>query len=120
VLRYYVGGGPDTQLAVANSTALTALLPDDQAIFAPGQTVEFRWADSPRGALYRLEIQTLDGARPLLSALFPTGAGFYRAPPWLKDKAAGSILRWRIVGLDAEGKQIEESAWRSVKFAAAN
>lgn len=120
ILRYYVGGGPETQLVAVTSTALTALLPEDQSTFAPGQTIEFTWADSPRGKLYRLEVQTLDGARPVLSAVFPAGAGFYRAPPWLKDKAAGSILRWRIVAIDEGGKVIEETVWRSLKFGTAN
>jgi hypothetical protein len=120
VLRYYVGGGPNDQFAVSNSTALAALAPDDQAIFAHAQAIEFRWADSPRGQLYRLEVQTLDGARPVLSALFPPGAGFYRAPPWLRDKAAGSILRWRIVALDEKGLAAEETTWRSLKFGQPN
>jgi len=120
VLRYYIGGGPETQLVATTATLLTALLPEDQSTFAPGQTVEFTWADSPRGALYRLEVQTFDGGRPVLSAVFPPGAGFYRAPPWLKDKAAGSILRWRIIALDEGGKTVEETVWRSLKFGTAN
>jgi hypothetical protein len=120
VLRYYVGGGPHDQLAVSNSTALAALAPDDQAIFAPAQAIEFLWADSPRGQLYRLEVQTITDSRLVLSALFPPGAGFYRAPPWLKDKAAGSILRWRIVAVDEKGAVAEETAWRSLKFGQPN
>lgn len=116
VLRYYVGGGPTEQLAISNSTVLAALVPDEQAIFAPGQSVEFRWADSPRGVLYRLEINALDDGRSILSALFPPATGFYRAPPWLRDKATGSILRWRIVALDDKGAMVEETTWRNFKF----
>ena len=116
ILRYFVGAGPDAQLSATPATMLAALLPEDQAILAPDQTVEFRWSESPRGTLYRLEIETVDGARSILSALFTGGVGFYRAPPWLKDQAPGSVLRWRVVAVDASRKVAEETSWRSLKF----
>ena len=111
VLHYYVGGGPDTQPA----GKLALILPDDRAVFERGQTVEFSWTDVQTARFYRLEVETLDG-KPILSALLLPGTSHYQPPPWIREREAGAILRWRVVALDEKGAVAMETAWRSLKF----
>jgi hypothetical protein len=111
VLNYFVGGDVGNQ----QIGTLALLAPNDMAVLPVDNAVEFRWSDAPQGAFHRLEIETTDG-KFILSALFPSKTGIYHAPPWLKEKAGGAVLRWRIVALDKSGKPIDETRWRSLKF----
>ena len=48
-------------------------------------------------------------------ALLQQGIGIYRAPSWLKERADGSALRWRVVALAADGNREGETAWRRLE-----
>jgi hypothetical protein len=109
VLRYYIGGGPDSQLV--DDVAL--LSPDDKMTLSTSKAIEFRWADTAAAAFYRLEITDLRG-QLLLAAVVISGKGFYRAPPWLTQRLESSIVRWRVVALDRSGATISESTWRNI------
>ncbi|MFL6231209.1 MAG: hypothetical protein ACJ741_20735 [Pyrinomonadaceae bacterium] len=108
VLRYFVGAGP-------GAATLRQLAPAESASLDAGQPVVFAWMILEKAALYRLEI-TDAGGKTILSALFPSDQGGYRAPPWLRERAGGA-LRWRVIALDEAGKQIAESSWRNLRFA---
>lgn len=112
VLRYYVGSGPDTQL----TDALTLFAPDDKIFLPSDKAIEFRWSEMPAAAFYRLEITDAVG-QPIMSAVLTPGKGFYRAPPWLKDKVRNENARWRVVALDRKGQPTAESAWRNFRLA---
>lgn len=112
VLRYYVGGGPDRQL----TNELTLVSPDEKAILPGQKSIEFRWADIAGAAFYRLELVDTLG-QPLLSAVLLPGKGFYRAPPWLKEKVGSENTRWRVIALDYKGQAAGESAWRNFRVA---
>jgi hypothetical protein len=111
VLRYYVGSGPDKQL----TNELTLLFPDDKVFLPTADVIEFRWSDAAAAAFYRLEVFDAVG-QPVLSAVLLPGKGFYRAPPWLKEKAGGGNVRWRVLGLDRNGQTISESPWRNFRL----
>jgi hypothetical protein len=112
VLRYYIGSGPDRQL----TNELTLLSPDDKVFLSTADTIEFRWSDTPAAAFYRLEVEDM-GGQPSLSAVLLPGRGFYRPPPWLKEKATGGApVRWRVVALDRDGRKISESTWRNFRL----
>jgi hypothetical protein len=111
VLRYYVGGGPERQLA--NQIAL--FLPDDKILLQPDQQIDFRWSEIAGPAFYRLEVVDALG-QPVLAAVLLPDRRFYRAPPWLKSKAAEAVLRWRILGLDGTGRAMTESDWRNFRM----
>ena len=113
VLRYYVGGGPDKQL----TNELSLLSPDDKVLLSTVDTIEFKWADKAPAAFYRVEVVDLAG-QPVLSAVLLPGKGFYRAPPWLKEKVGSGNARWRVLGLDRQGQRISESAWRDFRLLA--
>lgn len=118
VLRYIVGGGARDRDALQRESQLDVLLPPDSADLSSGQPLEFTWIEIAQAAVYRVEIY--DGQEVVFSGLVPSGAGIYRAPPWVKDKIAGGELRWRIVALDVQGKEIRVSAWRSVRLRVRN
>lgn len=111
VLRYYVGAGPDAPLA--NTLAL--LFPEDKVFLPTEKVVEFRWSELPQGVFYRLEIEDMS-AQPIMSAVLLPGQGRYRAPPWLKDRIGGGVVRWRVVALDRVGQTISETAWREFRL----
>lgn len=109
-LRYYVGSTPG-----AEQLAGAAYVPDDQAVILTLPVV-FAWPTlAADAALYRLEIEKLTGER-ILTALVLPDLNVYRAPPLLDEKAGTEVVRWRIVALDAAGKPLIESAWRTLRF----
>lgn len=111
VLRYYVGSGPDKQL----SNELKLLSPDDKLLVSFAEALEFRWSQVAAGTFYRLEIVNMAG-QPLLSAVLLPGEGFYRAPPWLKEKVGTGNARWHVVALLRNGQQLTESDWRDFRL----
>jgi len=118
VLRYVIGGsdqGVQAPQLQQPTTALGLLAPADNAVVSAGRSLTFAWAEDARAAFYELEVQDAEG-RPLLSAILRKGINVYRAPSWLKDKA--EKVRWRVIAKDRSGKQIGETEFRSLRFAA--
>ena len=114
VLRYFVGGasGP---AAAASAGDLHLLQPADEALVTG--PADFSWAGTPAAALYRLELSDAAG-QPVLSALLQPGVGAYRAPSWLREKAPGGQVRWRVVALGPTGESVAETVWRGLRLAA--
>ena len=54
----------------------------------------------------------------ILSAVLDSGHGTYSAPTWLRERAAGGVVTWRVVGLDAGGEMRQKSVWRKLTLAA--
>ena len=111
-LRYVVGNGETIGTV---PSGLELLVPADDVTVDPTKPVEFSWSEIRQAAVYRLEIQDAQG-KLVHAALVQTGIGAYRAPSWLKEKAGGGALRWRVVALDVEGRAIRASAWRVLKL----
>ena len=78
----------------------------------------FSWADPDVAALLRLEVQSDSGSgmAEVLHALVRPGTGRYEAPPWFAVAQRGKALRWRVVGLDADGRVVAASAWRALQI----
>jgi hypothetical protein len=113
-LRYVVGGGDNTRNAsTANSFDL--LLPRDGVAIPAGAPIDFAWAPSPQAAFYRLEIEDENG-KLILSAVFKSSVGNYRAPSWLKSKLTSENLRWRVVALGRAGQYIGETEKRKFQI----
>ncbi|MEP7272798.1 MAG: hypothetical protein ABI882_14950 [Acidobacteriota bacterium] len=109
VLRYVVGGGNNVQNVSSSAGGqFTSLLPRDGTTIAANQVVEFVWTEVPQVGLYRLEIED-DAGKLIHSAMVKPALRRYRAPSWLKAKAGGSSLRWRVVALDQAGVQMAET-----------
>ena len=110
-LRYFVGGGPEAQLAAE----LSLLWPGENGVRAADGAVDFIWAEIGQATFYRLEVEDAQG-RALLSALALPETGTYRAPAWLKERAGNGNLRWRVIALDQSGTTITETPWRSLRL----
>lgn len=113
VLRYFVGGATGPTGAASAST-LHQLQPAEDAVLGAGPA-EFSWAGGASAALYRLELSDAAG-QPVLSALLQPGVGAYRSPSWLREKAPGGQLRWRVVALGPAGETTAETPWRNLKL----
>ena len=116
VLRYVVGAGSSEMARPSSTRAVRLLLPRDGAVLSPDSGFAMSWLDEWNAAVYRVEIETADGA-PLFRALIPAGVGVYRAPPFVVQQAGGKPLRWRVTALDFNGWVMRHSAWRTVKAA---
>jgi hypothetical protein len=108
-LRYYVGAGGSIPQSL-----LVLVSPGDNEALKPGSTAEFRWNPVSGTALYKVDVSSPDGDE-ILSALLTPAETIYRAPSWLRDKAAGAGLRWRVMALDQVGNPISESNWRRLR-----
>jgi hypothetical protein len=115
VLRYVVGSGGGEVAAEMENDGLALLHPADGSRVDPGQPVQFSWQETRQAAHYRLEVRSGSGEE-LLSAVLPAGAGGYRAPPWLAERAGEGRLRWRVVGLDLRGNQVAAGGWRDLEL----
>ena len=114
-LRYVVGGADNTKNAsTANSFELIS--PRDGLSIPANQPIDFAWAAAAPGVFYRLEIEDENGAS-ILAAVLKSTVRNYRAPSWLRSKAAAGALRWRVVGLDKSGQSIGESEQRKFQIA---
>jgi hypothetical protein len=111
VLRYVVGSGEAIDPVNTARETLLLLSPSADAPLDRATATTFTWQTLAQAALYRIEIETEDGA-PLLSALVQGEVGAYRAPPLLAERAAGRAIRWRVVATDAAGRELARSAWR--------
>lgn len=105
-LRYFVGSG-----ASVGNMDLRLILPPDGATVAADQSLLFTWTEVAGVAVYRFELGDAQH-NEILSAVLPPGVIAYRPPSWLKEKAGGGQLHWRVVALDSSGAALRETPWR--------
>ena len=112
VLRYYVGAAAQVAALAGPGVAQPELLaPGVGAAVPPDQPLRFAWLDIDGAALYRLEVQA--EGKPLFSAIVPPLRSSYTAPPFVREQPVLD-LRWRVVALDAQGRALGQSEWRSL------
>ena len=114
VLRYYVANGDSAAPPTISSNSLVPLFPQDQVEVSLETPIDFTWSHVERVGTYHLEVQDLQG-HPLISAVLRGDVESYRTPPWLRNTAGGTVLRWRVSALAEQGKLIAETDWRSLK-----
>jgi hypothetical protein len=115
VLRYVVAG-PGARTPRGSPGGLRLVEPTGAKPFGADGNLTVSWIPgaSAAPAFYRVDFETRDGA-PLSSALLPKTARRYNAPPWIVPSAASRGIRWRVIGLGADGSQTTASAWRIVR-----
>jgi hypothetical protein len=118
VLRYVVAG-EGARTAVEGASALRLFAPRDGDTISNGGAFTVVWAPNERArpVFYRVELET-DQGEVLLGALLPRTARRYDAPSWVSERARGRAIRWRVVGLAADGARTVSSAWRSLRISA--
>ena len=107
-LRYWVGT-PEEATAEAGDFVLLEPVADAELLETGSPT--FRWSAFAEAAFYRLEITGAD-TRPVVSALLPSSAPSYEAPDWLRERAGGEGIRWRVVAVAGDGSTLAHTAWR--------
>ena len=112
VLRFYVGAADQVAaLAGRGAASLELLAPGVGAAVPPDQALRFAWIDIDGAALYRLEVQG-DG-KPLFAAFVKPLVSQYVAPAFVAEQTAIE-RRWRVLALDAAGRVLAQSDWRSL------
>jgi len=112
VLRYVVGSTP---AASVHAGGVTLLTPGDTGTVPAGGHLDLNWRDDSAAVLYRVEMQSSAGEL-VGAALVQSGTGVYRVPPFIKEKVTDKRIRWRVVALDAQGRAVSASVWRTVRF----
>jgi hypothetical protein len=110
VLRYFVGGGQP-----ANTNSLRLLLPAENAQIPAAQTIEFSWTEIASAALYQLEVAD-EAGQVVLAAMLQPATLSYRAPSFLREKAANAGLQWRVIAIDQSGAKTADTPWRRLQF----
>lgn len=111
-LRYVVGAGSSELSETTESSQVKALSPIADAAIAASAPLDFTWIEGgPRAAFFRIEVRNQSG-EDVHAAIVPRGAGMYRAPSWLLEKA-GANPKWRVAALDLLGRELSKSEWRS-------
>jgi hypothetical protein len=110
ILRYFVGSG---QPATVDSLRL--LLPAENAQIPVVQTVEFSWTEIAAAAVYQLEVAD-EAGQVVLAAMLQPATLSYRAPSFLREKAANAGLQWRVLAIDQSGAKTTETPWRRLRF----
>jgi hypothetical protein len=117
-LRYMVGAGNSDLSETIASTQIRALTPIADAAIGDAP-IDFTWTEiSGRAAFFRVEIESGSGEE-LLAAIVPRGPGLYRAPSWLREKAANGSIRWRVVALDLLGRDVTRTSWQNASVSGA-
>jgi hypothetical protein len=117
VLRYVVAG-TGARTRVDDASALRLIAPRDGDSLSAASSFAVLWLPSEGVApdFYRVDLET-DQGDALLSALLPRAARRYDVPDWLAARAGNRAIRWRVIGLTADGTLLRSSVWRTTRFA---
>jgi hypothetical protein len=110
-LRYIVGGFRTRQVPPAPQY-VRLKLPNAEASVSPDSALTLSWVAERGPARYRVEIERAADGVSVLSAIVAPGAGVYPVPPFVLGQVPDGKVRWRIVALDADGKETGHSEWR--------
>jgi hypothetical protein len=113
-LRYVVGAGESPPVAT-RGIGLTLLVPAADSAVDRAERISFSWTGLPGAAYHRLEVENTDGT-PIHSAVIAGRTTSYVAPPWIGERTIGSAIRWRVVALDANGRERGATGWRVLAF----
>lgn len=113
--RYIVGATGVRVAPVRIPQNVRLRLPLGGATVSPDAALTLSWVDAPDAVRYRVEIENVADGATLLAAVVERGAGRYAVPPFVLSPVATGPARWRITALDAIGREIGRSEWRSVQ-----
>jgi hypothetical protein len=95
--------------------SMTNLQPADEATLHVADPIDLVWAPVPQTTYYRVEIES--GGKVIHEAFVTPGTPTYRLPPFVFDRVVNNEFRWRIVTVDARGRDDVKSEWRRIKVA---
>jgi hypothetical protein len=113
VLRY-VGGTGGSEHSPVTARALTGLTPPNGSVVSAGGILDLGWAPMAQTLYYLIDIES---ANQRIHQAFVSGSSLqYRLPPFVKDKAAGNVIRWQVRAVDEIGRVVGRGAWSVIKF----
>jgi hypothetical protein len=115
-LRYVVGAAGSEISTEPTGRAVRLLLPRNAVTLADDSAFTVSWIEERNAAAYRVEIEVIEGTATFTAMVQPVqpGVGAYEVPPMIRQKAEGKALRWRVVALDFNGREMRRSMWRKV------
>lgn len=115
-LRYVVGAG-ESRLEAAPAAQMIRLLGPAaaQEVRADSMLV-LSWLEAAAARYYRVELQHAADGVSLFSAIVTADVRSYEVPPFVLAEAGSKQIRWRIIGLDAQGRSRQHSEWRVLQF----
>jgi hypothetical protein len=116
VLRYVVGEGESVVAASGPMRVMGLLTPSDSAVIPTDSAVVVRWTAESGAALHSLDFVVADGGEQLHQALVRRGVGVYDVPSFVRERAAGRPVRWRVSALTSAGSVMRRSSWRVFRF----
>lgn len=115
-LRYIVGSGRTRPGPPLTPRTVRLRFPGANAIVSPDSALTLRWAVERGGGRHRVEIERVADGVNMLSAIVAQGTGAYDVPPFvLAGGIQGGSVRWRVVAIDAGGREVGRSEWRRVQ-----
>jgi hypothetical protein len=115
-LRYVVGEGESVVAASGAARIMGLVSPNDSAAIPMDSVLVVRWIAEPAAALHRLEFVVADGGEQLHQAMVHRGVTAYEVPSFLRERATGRMVRWRVSALSAAGAVTRRSGWRVIRF----
>lgn len=112
VLRYVVGDGGSELTPATVAGDADGLFPPDGTAIRPDAPMDLRWRPMPQTAFYRVEIESV--GRVVHQAFVSPSETTYRLPPFVSRLVSGADLRWRIVSVNAAGRDTVRTEWRRV------
>ena len=101
----FVGVGPKL---------ISLTLPQDGASMAGKPVQEFSWADIDGATQFIFQMGSASGQSLIMSPIKP-GVGKYTLSTFLLSQLPkGTLVRWRVLALNAGGRTIGESLWRTI------
>lgn len=110
VLPYFV-----TSSQVQSLDGLRLLSPAEGADVSDDTALNFVWNQDPNAIAYRIEIRTVRREN-ILWGVVPGGIGEYQAPTWLRRRAAGEDLEWRVLLIVADEVITTQTPWRRLRW----
>lgn len=109
VLRYVVLG--DGAASSADGTSRLALIvPRDGATMRQDSTTRLAWSGQRDASYYRVEVETIAGARVMRALLPRTVLHYQLAAQVIAADVTG--MRWRVTALDGAGQYLRRTPWR--------
>ncbi|MCD9186380.1 MAG: hypothetical protein LUM44_08090 [Pyrinomonadaceae bacterium] len=107
-LRYYVGNSSNTEIRQITQTNFGANEAENHLL-----PIILRWNLSENARFYRVEIEDETNKKIFSAIVLPT-VKQYQLPSFIRQLAVSKQLKWKIVAVDENGKELEHKSSANV------
>ncbi|MGQ0561041.1 MAG: hypothetical protein ACT443_04110 [Gemmatimonadota bacterium] len=115
MLRYVIGSAASAEVERPTRLQLGLVAPAAEASARADSALAMRWQAVQGAGFYRLELEKIAGTTPLFAAVIDPGHTTYEVPPFAIANVQ-EPLRWRVLALDAQGRELRRSEWRTLQI----